>query len=33
MKAHVLENSFGIENIQLRERELADLDSFEIRIA
>ena len=33
MKAHVLENSFGIENIHLRERELADLDSHEIRIA
>lgn len=33
MKAHVLENGFGIENIALRERDMADLDSHEIRIA
>lgn len=33
MKCHVLEDSFGIDNIHLREREVADLDSHEIRIA
>lgn len=33
MKAHVLENGFGIENIHLKERDLADLLPHEIRIA
>lgn len=32
MKAHVLENSFGLENIHLRERELKPLGDYEIRI-
>lgn len=33
MKAHVLENAFGIDNIHIREQEMPDLDSHEIRIA
>lgn len=33
MKAHVLENTFGIENIHLREREVGELGEHEIRVA
>ncbi|MBV6492355.1 MAG: alcohol dehydrogenase [Turneriella sp.] len=33
MKAYVLENSFGIENIRLAEQEVADLSAHEIRVA
>lgn len=32
MKAHLLENNFGLENIHLRERELKPLGDYEIRI-
>src|SRR5688572_25990536 len=32
MKSHILENSFGIENIHLREQSVPDLADHEIRI-
>ncbi|HRP68876.1 MAG TPA: alcohol dehydrogenase catalytic domain-containing protein, partial [Turneriella sp.] len=33
MKAYLLENSFGIENIHLVEQEVAELSAHEIRVA
>jgi len=33
MKAHVLENTFGIENLHLRQREVGELGAYSIRIA